>query len=165
MKKRHACKSAVADTEPAKLLPKVIMYDEVAGMPTSAQDVRVAPSREAIIASLPWKEWLRGGVSQDMSEKAAHIAAIQMVLHLLHNRGLVDEAPIDVSIDLNSNRKVVKASEDLPVGTLALPPCVPKSSGVFDKSHHPNRVCITVTEKSAVADGKPDSRLPTKGET
>ena len=69
MKKRHACKSAVADTEPATLLPKVIMYDEVTGMPTSAQDVRVAPSREAIIASLPWKEWLRGRVAQHLCEK------------------------------------------------------------------------------------------------
>ena len=76
MKKRHACKSAVADTEPAKFLPNVIMYDEVAGMPTSAQDVRVAPRREAIIDSLPCQEWLRGGVSQPMSEKADHIAAI-----------------------------------------------------------------------------------------
>ena len=92
-------------------------------------------------------------------KKAAHIAAIQMVLHLLHNRGLVDEAPIDVSIDLNSKRKVVKASEDLPVGTLALPPCVPKTSSVLDKSVHPHRVPIVVTEKSAVTDAKPGTRM------
>ena len=93
-----------------------------------------------------------------MFDKAAHIAAIQVVLHSLHVRGRVDEAPIDVSIDLNSKRKVVKASEDLPAGALALPPCVPKSSSVFDKSTHPHRVPIVVIEKSAVADGRPDTR-------
>ena len=68
-------------------------------------------------------------------------------------------APIDVSIDLTKNRKVVKASEDLPVGALALPPCVPKTSSVLDKSVHPHRVPIVVTEKSAVADGTPGTRL------
>ena len=97
-----------------------------------------------------------------MSEKAGHIAAIQMVLHLLHNRGPVDEAPIDVSIDLNSKRKAAKASENLPIGALALPPCVPKSSSVLDKSTHPRRVPIQEIEKSAVADGKPDVRVGTK---
>ena len=55
---------------------------------------------------------------------------------------------------MTSKRKVVKASEDLPVGALALPPCVPKSSGVFDQSTHPHRVRIIVTEKCAVADGE-----------
>ena len=139
------------------------MYDEVKGLPTNAQDIRVVTGREAIIASLPWKEWLRGSVAKNMSNKAAHTAAIQVVLHSLHLRGRVDEAPIDVSIDLTTRRKVVKASEDLPVGTLALPPCVPKSSGVFDQSNHPHRVRIIVTEKCAVADGKPEARLCTKG--
>ena len=98
------------------------------------------------------------------AEKATHIAAIQLVLSSLHTRGRVDAAPIDVSIDLNSKRKAAKASEFLPTGALALPPCVPKSSSVLDKSTHPHRVPIQVIEKSAVADGKPDVRVGTKGE-
>ena len=98
-----------------------------------------------------------------MPEKAAHMAAIQMVLHSLHTRGRTAMAPIDVSIDLSNNRKVVKSSEDLPAGALALPPCVPKTSSVLDKSVHPHRVPIVVTDKSAVADMRPDTRKSEKG--
>ena len=132
-------------------------------MPISAQDARAAPGREANISTLPWKAWVRGRVAQHLCEKAAHIATIQLVLSSLHARGRADAAPIDVSIDLNSKRKAAKASEDLPIGAVALPPCVPKSSSVLDKSTHPRRVPIQVIEKSAVADGKPDVRVGTKG--
>ena len=100
---------------------------------------------------------------QNLNEKATHMAAIQLVFHSLHARGRVDLAPIDVSVDLTKNRKVVKASEDLPEGTLALPPCVPHASCVHDKSTHPHRVPIVVIEKSAVADGRPDTRQRGKG--
>ena len=91
------------------------------------------------------------------------MAAIQLVLYSLHARGRIDQAPLDVSIDLTKNRKVVKASEDLPAGALALAPCVPKTSSVLDKSVHPHRVPIVVTEKSAVADARPDTRKSGKG--
>ena len=64
---------------------------------------------------------------------------------------------------MNSKRKVAKASEDLPKGTLALPPCVPHTSRVYDRSTHPHRVPIVVTERPAVADGKPEVRLIGKG--
>ena len=64
---------------------------------------------------------------------------------------------------MNSKRKVVKASEDLPAGALALPPCVPKSSSVLDTSTHPHRVPIVVIEKSAVADAKQETRKSVKG--
>ena len=142
----------------------MIMYDQVFGMPINAQDVRAAAEQEAAkIATVPWKEWLRGRVAQTLGEKTAHIAAINLVLHSLHTRGRIDEAPLDVGIDLNSKRKVVKASEDLPKGTVALPPCVPHTSRVYDKSTHPHRVPIAVTERSAVTDGKPDTRKSVKG--
>ena len=78
--------------------------------------------------------------------------------HSIHVRGRIEEAPIDVSVDLNQNRKVVQACEDLPAGTLALPPCVPHTSRVYDKSFHPHRVPIVLTEKSAVAEAKPETR-------
>ena len=86
-----------------------------------------------------------------------------MVLYSLHAHGRIDQAPIDVSIDLTKHREVVKASEDLPAGALALAPCVLETSSVLDKSVHPHRVPIVVTEKSAVADGRPDTRHREKG--
>ena len=98
-----------------------------------------------------------------MCEKTNHIAAIQLVLNALHTRGRIDQTPIDIIVDLNSKRKVVKSSEDLRTGTLALPPCVPHTSRVYDKSTHPHRVPIVVIEKSAVADGRPDTRHREKG--
>ena len=158
MKKRNTDNAAVADKEPPKLLPKVIMYDQVTGVPINAQDVRAATDQEANIATVPWKKWYRGRVAQNLGEKATHMAAIRLVLHSLHTRGRIDQTPLDVSIDLNTKRKVVKASEDLPKGTVALPPCRPHTSRVHDKSTHPHRVPIVVTEKSAVADAKPDTR-------
>ena len=127
MKQRQKDKSAIADTEPAKPLPKLTMYDQETGVPINAQDVRAATGQEADMATVPWKEWLPGRVAQQLFDKASHIAAIQLVLNSLHTRGRIDEEPLDVSIDLNSKRKVVKASEDLPKGTLALPPCVSHS--------------------------------------
>ena len=60
MRQRNEDDTAVADKEPAKLPPKVIMYDELTGLPQFAQDVRVAPDQHASIATVPWKEWLRG---------------------------------------------------------------------------------------------------------
>ena len=71
-------------------------------------------------------------------------------------------ATIDVRIDLGNKRKVVYATEDMPLGTLALPPCVPKTSNVYTTSTHPLRVPIVVSEKSAVADERPDTKV-TKG--
>ena len=133
-------------------------------MPQFAQDVSVATDQQANIATVPWKEWLRGRVAQTLDDKATHMAAIQLVLHSLRSRGRIDDAPIDVSIDLTTKRKVVKSSEDLPKGTVALPPCVPHTSRVYDKSTHPHRVPIVVTEKSAVADATPPTRKSVKGD-
>ena len=59
LKQRQKDTSAVADKEPAKLLPWVIMYDQETGVPINAQDVRAATGQEANIATVPWKEWLR----------------------------------------------------------------------------------------------------------
>ena len=163
MRKRNTDNTAVADKGPPKLLPKVIMYDQETGVPINAQDVRAATDQEAKIATVPWAEWLRGRIAHALCEKTTHIAAIQLVLNALHTRGRIDQAPINVSIDLNSKRKVVKASEDLPKGTVALPPCVPHTSRVYDKSTHPHRVPIVVTEKSAVAEARPETRKSMKG--
>ena len=134
VKQRNKAKTAVAvKPEPAKLMPKVILYDATTGVPTNAQDVRAAQDQSTNIAAVPWKEWLGGRAAQTFPEKATHMAAILMVLHSLHTRGRIEMAPIDVNIDLTKHRKVVKASEDLPVGALALPPCVPRTSRPFSR--------------------------------
>ena len=70
----------------------------------------------------------------------------------------------NVRIGLTKNYKVVNASEDLPKGTLVLPPCVPQTSRVYDKSTRPHRVPVEVTEKSSAADAKPDTRKSVKGD-
>ena len=162
MKQRNKDKAAVADTEPEKIMPKVIMYDQDTGLPINAQDKRVATGQDAKTTTLPWAEWLRGRIAHALCDKANHIAAIQLVLNALHTRGRIDQTPIDIIVDLNSKRKVVKASEDLPKGTLALPPCGPHNklitSRVYDNITHSHRVPAVVTEKSAVADAKPDTR-------
>ena len=144
-------------------MPRVILYDAETGLPHNAQDVRGATDQKAHIATVTWHEWLRGSVAKHLCDKTTHMAAIQLVLHSLHVRGRVEEALINASVDLNKNRRVVTASEDLPTGTLALPPFVPHTSRVYDKSTHPHRVPIAVTEKSAVAEAKPGTRKSSKG--
>jgi len=160
--KEKADKAAVAAKEPEKIMPRVILYDAETGQPQNAQHVRGATDQKANIATVPWQEWLRGRVAKHLCDKTTHMAAIQLVLHSLHVRGRIEEALINVSVDLNKNRRVVTASEDLPTGTLALPPCVPHTSRVYDKSTHPHRVPIAVTEKSAVAEAKPGTRKSSK---
>ena len=59
IKQRKKDTSAVAGKEPAKLLPKVIMYHPVTGVPQNAQDERVEKGQQADISTIPWKEWLR----------------------------------------------------------------------------------------------------------
>ena len=80
MRKKHTDNTAVADNEPSKFLPKVIMYDKVSGAPIHAQDVRAAPGREVNLATVPWKGWLREHAAQRLCGKATHIAAIRLVL-------------------------------------------------------------------------------------
>ena len=135
------------------------MYDKASGAPIHAQDVRAATDQEANISTLPWKEWLRGSFAKRSGEQPTHMAAIQLVFNSLHTRGHIDQAPLDDSIDQHTKRKVVKSSEDLSGGSLALPPCVPHASRVYDKSWHQHLVPIKVTERSAVADRKPDTRV------
>ena len=99
----NTANTAVADNEPPKLLPKVIMYDKVFGMPINAQDVRAAGEHQAAeIVTVPWTEWLRGRVAQTLGEKTAHVAAINLVLHSLHTRGRIDEAQEETQIPRNS---------------------------------------------------------------
>ena len=67
-------------------------------------------------------------------QKATAMAAILLVLYSLHVRGRIDQAPLELRIDLIKIRKVVKQCGRLPKGTLTLPPCVPNAYRVCDKS-------------------------------
>ena len=54
VRQRNTDKTAVAvNTEPAKLMPNVIMYDAVTGEPQNAQDVRSAPDQNINITTVP----------------------------------------------------------------------------------------------------------------
>ena len=56
VRQRNEAKTEVAvNPEPAKLMPKVIMYDAVTGVPTNAQDVRVAQDQSINNAAVPRK--------------------------------------------------------------------------------------------------------------
>ena len=151
-RRRRESKAAVAKPETQRLLPKLIEYDEDTGLPMNAQDIKVATPKHQNIAIVPWREWLGGRVAKELDQEATHMVAITMVLHSLHTRGNIEAALVDVSIDLDKSRKVVTASEDLPPGTLSLPPCAPKMAKAYTASVHPHRVAIVVTDKSAVAD-------------
>ena len=141
-------------------MPKLIEYDEETGLPRDAQDVNQLTPKHGDIAILPWGEWLRGRVAQDLDQDATYMAAISLVLNSLHTRGSVAMAQTDVSLDLGKNRKIVTASEDLRPFTLALPPCVPKAAKVYTTSVHPHRVPIVVTEASSAVAEQYRSREP-----
>ena len=163
--KNESDNTAVAVKERAKLLPKVIMYDKESGAPINAQDVRSKTAQEVDISTIPWKEWIQGSVARQLGEKQAQMAAIVVVLNSLHVRGKIHQAPIEVFIDWQTKRNVVRASEDLPAGSLALPPCVPQTSRVYDKSCHPHRVPVTVSERAAVVTAVADGGMPTTRKT
>ena len=63
MRQRNNDNTATADKSPTTILPNVIMHDKVTGVPRFAQDVWVATDQQASIATVPWKEWLRGRVA------------------------------------------------------------------------------------------------------
>ena len=79
--------------------------------------------RWRFIATL-WASWRLWPQWRDDSVRRGPLRP-QLRLHSLHTRGHIDQAPLDVSIDWHTKRKVGKASEDLPGGSVALPPCVP----------------------------------------
>ena len=122
------------------------MDDKEVGAPSNAQDVRAASVQEVDISTIPWEGWIQGRVARQSGETQAQMAAILLVLNSLHVRGNIHQAPLEVLIDRHTKRKTDRATEDLPAGSLALPPCVPHASRVHDKSLHPHRVPITVSE-------------------
>ncbi len=75
------------------------------------------------------------------------MAAIHMVLHSINTRGGNEMSHIHDIIGLDKNRKVVTASADLTLGTLALFHRVPRTANVYTTRDHTYRVPIVVPEK------------------
>jgi hypothetical protein len=145
--KPPAKKPKVAEKEEAKLLPRVITFDERTGKPTNAQDSRSTASGEAQSAAVavPWKSWLASPGAQAMSMSAAHIGAIQMVLRAHHTNNQVGaKTQVDIMVDIKTGRKSVCSCGDIDKGCLHLFPGVPKSNRVHTKSTHPERARIQV---------------------
>ena len=154
--------AAVAASAPQQLLPKLIQYNEDTGAPINQQDVKVTIAKQVHRVIVPWREWLTGAVAKTMDDEQSHMAAIQLVLKSLHVCGGAEAASIDVCIEVGSGRRLVTASADLAPGSLVLPPCVPKTAKAYNKSLHPQRVAIVVTEKTGVAAPQPNVRSTTK---
>ena len=147
--KPRATREAEADDQ---LLPKVILYDEAVGAPVDAQDTRehkVKAAGESV--AIPWKEWLQSSPAQALGSQGADVAAVMLVLRSLHYNGKVCANPIEVTLDLDTKQRAVRASDVVEAGDLELPPCVPVSGRPHATSTHPQRVPITVTNKELVA--------------
>ena len=68
---------AVAAPEQKRIMPKVITFDEKTGTPTNAQATRVlSESKSAVSVILPFAEWRRSTVAQDLAREAGEMAAI-----------------------------------------------------------------------------------------
>lgn len=134
-------------SEPDKLLPKVITFDERTGAPIDAQDTREATKPEQLLAKIPWQTWLQSPAAQSMDERTAAVAAITLILRSMHHKGNVCEQSVDVFIDMDTNHRTAKAGEDLGPGDLELLPCVPATCKVHVASTHPHRVAILVAER------------------
>ena len=147
--KPRATREVEADDQ---LLPKVILYDEAVGAPVDAQDTRehkVKAAGESV--AIPWKEWLQSSPAQALGSQGADVAAVMLVLRSLHYNGKVCANPIEVTLDLDTKQRAVRASDVVEAGDLELPPCVPVSGRPHATSTHPQRVPITVTNKELVA--------------
>ena len=160
--KPRATREVEADDQ---LLPKVILYDEAVGAPVDAQDTRehkVKAAGESV--AIPWKEWLQSSPAQALGSQGADVAAVMLVLRSLHYNGKVCANPIEVTLDLDTKQRAVRASDVVEAGDLELPPCVPVYGRPHVTSTHPHgpsastfhvvkaqRVPITVTNRELVA--------------
>jgi len=103
-------KEAEAEVKPAvavtrNVAPKVIEYDEVAGLAENQQvDFRDVQKPRPTPIVLPWREW-QGGAGVTMGNLQAGCAAAVASLHAIHAQVNVTAQPIDVwKVDRNSSQ-------------------------------------------------------------
>ena len=110
---------------------------------------------------LPWRHG--HSHNRDMGEVAADQASAVAVLHGLH--ALADLTDQEVEVMQADSSLFVVARTDIPENKLALPPCIPRTSNVYDKAEHPLavRIRVQVTEPPQKDDqeGQPED---TEGE-
>ncbi len=149
----------------AKLLPKVITYDEDTGKPLSWQKQRDSTTTGAAAAAaiVPWPEWLASAAAKDFVKQNADMAAITHVLHSMHCRGGVHTQGVVVLLEGASQKCTAVAVDDMAEFTVHLPPCVPRGKAVRESSH-PHKVAImvetnvskeTALQRAAVKQNKP----------
>ena len=147
---------------PAKAcLPRIIVHSE-ASVQTYRGNVkddqalyeRGEKTAETQWNPLPWKEWLRSALAQDLDAEKADKAAIISVLRGLHTHGSFQSMPLDVLQKGSEKVLRAKVTKDIDVAELSLPPCVPKSAPMLEESSHAQRIAIVVTRQ---AHGTPDA--------
>ena len=148
----------------ARLLPKVIVFDESTGVPQTEQDAREAEVKhDPVRADIPWQEWLGSAVAESLGGDAAAVAAITLVLGSLHRSGKVHEQLVTMTMDLGSKHRTAQARGKLEPMGLELPPCAPVAGRIVDNSSHPQRVPIIVTTKVRAERPSGRKKLATKG--
>lgn len=145
---------------PAKAcLPRIIVHSE-AVVRTDVDDEQASYERGEKTAAtmwspLPWKEWLRSALGQNLDAEKADKAAIISVLRGLHTHGAYESMPLNV-LQKEGSEKVLlaKVTKDISAEQLSLPPCVPKSATMFGgECSHAQRIAIVVTRQ---VDGMPE---------
>ena len=89
---------------------------------------------------LPWRHWRAH--NRNVGEVAADQASAVAVLHGIHS--LVDLIDQEVDVMQEDGHISVVARTAISEKTLSLPPCVPRTPKVYDKSEHPYMAHIQV---------------------
>ena len=130
-----------------KMLPKVIIFDEVTGQALTSQEQQrcetKGPSSEHL--SLPWRQWHSSDLGKHLGQQDSAMRAALHVLYMLHARQEYASLPIDILLNETKNHRLVMATETMSPESIMLPPCVPKSAKLSVDSVHPHRVPIQVT--------------------
>ena len=148
-KKKGNIETAVA----AKIMPKVVIFDEQSGRTNITQESwennktkKPLPESENRV-QLPWRKWLTSELAEQQVEKSLDHAAITYVLHMLHLRAEHLANAVNVVTRSDGKDIQVQAAEKLDAETLSLLPCVPNALKLYSDSLHPHRVSIIVRKK------------------
>jgi hypothetical protein len=135
---------AVADTaavaEP-RTAPRILTFDENSGKQQHSQVEFVARPKQEKPArvGVPWKQWI---AIMDAGSVEADMAVIVAALQCMHDN--FDPSAARVEIYMEDGQLRLIATEDIAIGELWLPCCVPKASKVHPHSEHPHAVPITL---------------------
>ena len=142
--------------------PSVIAFDELTGKQLNKQVEITETTTTKPSYPLPWREWF-SGIGSSLGHKECDRSSAVAVLHGLHVDVPVDLEPIEVW--QREGTIVVIATRKVHPFEILLPPCVPKTMKVLDRSEHPHAARIKLkvlrkTEPLAPSEGdSSDSRI------